>query len=149
MAGCARRVAPRGIHACLEVAPPLVGDLDLRMRDGSAVLAKDVKEDDQIAGSPVEHSVELSPNVAPKLPELTFDLRAMREGEMRVGGVQHVEPVNLVVEDRLPSCVQAVDEVADRLCTVGCTIVDRLEVRHDRIVTVVADTPLELSTTGG
>jgi hypothetical protein len=142
----AGRAAPRGFHASLEVAPPIVGDLDLRRRDGSAVLPEDVKEDDQIAGSPVKHSVELPPDMAPKFSELPFDLRAVRERKVRIGGIQHVEPINLMVKNRLPSGVQAINEVADWLRTVGCAVVDRLKVRHGRIVAVVADALFASST---
>jgi hypothetical protein len=63
--------------------------------------------------------------MAPKFSELPFDLRAVRERKVRIGGIQHVEPINLTVKNRLPSGGQAINEVADWLRTVGCAVVDR------------------------
>jgi hypothetical protein len=45
---------------------------------------------------------------------------------------EHVEAVDLVVEGHLTLDRQPVDEIVDRLGTVGRPVVDGLEVRHGR-----------------
>jgi hypothetical protein len=58
---------------------------------------------------------------------------------VRVGRGEHVEAVDLVVEDHLTLDRQPVDEVVDRLGAVGRAMVDGLEVRHVRRIAAGTD----------
>jgi hypothetical protein len=65
-----RRSPLQGIHPGLEVDPPLLGGLDVRLGDVSGVLAERVQQDDQVPRAPVEDPIQLAPEVAPQLPQL-------------------------------------------------------------------------------
>jgi hypothetical protein len=69
--------------------------------------------------------VELPPDVATKPPEFAKNLRAMREREVREVRPEHVQSVDLVVEQRLAFHRQQIDEVADGFGAVACPVVPR------------------------
>ena len=71
----AGRYWPLHIHALLEVLPTLFADLNLALREPRDVLPEHVEEHDQVPRAPVKDPVELAPIMAPKLAQLTFDLR--------------------------------------------------------------------------
>jgi hypothetical protein len=50
-----------------------------------------MEQDDEVSGSAVEDSVELASVMAPEFAELAFDLRAVREGEIRMLVTQFVQ----------------------------------------------------------
>ena len=72
------------VHAVLEVCPALLGDLDVTLRELASVLAKHVQEDDQIPRAPIQDPVELTSVVAAQFTKLAFDLRGVRERQVRV-----------------------------------------------------------------
>jgi hypothetical protein len=45
-------------------------------------LAERVEQNDQVAGAPVQHPEEFASEVVSELPELTADLRGVREGQV-------------------------------------------------------------------
>jgi hypothetical protein len=121
-----------GVHSLLEIRPSLSSLLDIPSQDCSGVLLEGVEQHNQVARASIKDAVELPAIVASKLSQLALDLRAMREGEMRMGGGKHVESIDLVVEGDLPFDRQGIDEVVDRLASVRRPIVDRLHLPKGR-----------------
>jgi hypothetical protein len=76
--GRTRRDAPFGVHACLEVSPALLRDLDIARRKPPRVLPEHVKQDDEVRRPPVQDSIELASVVAAKLAQLAFNLQGVR-----------------------------------------------------------------------
>ena len=113
MAGGARRPSLQGIRPGLEVGPSILSDPNLGVWDRTCVLPKHVQQDDQVLGSAVQHAVELSPVVAAEFSELAPHLGAVWEREVGAGRGEHVQAVDLVVEDDLSLGIEAVDAVAD------------------------------------
>jgi hypothetical protein len=130
MPGCARRTAALRIHPRFEVAPSVGGDLYFAPGNLARVLPEDVQEHDEVPGPAVEDPVELRSVMASELAKLTFDLRAMRKGQVRPSRCEQVQPVDLIVEDYLLLGAQSLDESVDRLGTILRPIVNRLQVRH-------------------
>ena len=127
------------------IGPSLVGDLDLGLGDGSGVFPEDVQQDEQVAGSTVEDPVELPTVVASQFSQLAPNLRAVRKGEMGAGGREHVQAVDLVVQCDLAPGIETIDEVADRLGSVRCAVVDGLKAGHRPIVSGTDDTSAEFT----
>jgi hypothetical protein len=94
------------------------------------VFAEDVEEDDRVPRAPVQDPVELTPVVAAKLAQLSFDLRRVRERQVRIRRREHVESVDLEVDRGLPIRIESLDEIVDWLGAVGCSVEDRLKSRH-------------------
>ena len=82
----ARRSALLGLHSRPEVFPPLLGNLDLTLRDLGCVLAEHTQEDDEVPRAPVQDPVELRAVVATEFPQLAPNLRTVRERQVRIGG---------------------------------------------------------------
>jgi hypothetical protein len=68
--------------------------------------------------------------VAAQLPQLSFDLRGVWEGQVRDLVAEKVEPSDLVLERRLGLLGEGVDEVPHRLEALRVPVVDGLEVAH-------------------
>jgi hypothetical protein len=90
-----------GVHALLEIGPPLPGDLDLSLRQLGGVVAEHVKQDEEVRRAPVENPVKLAPVVTAKLAQLPFDLRGVRERQVRVRRREQVETIDLLTRGRL------------------------------------------------
>lgn len=99
-----------------------------------------MQEDDQVPRPAVEDPVELSPEMTPQLTQLSFDLGAVREREMRMACREHVQTVDLVVQRHLPLHREPVDEVVDGLGSIGRPVVDRTEAGHGRRLWAGTDT---------
>ena len=109
MPGCSGRLALQGIHPGLEIGPSQVGDLDLGLGDDSGDFPEDVQQDEQVAGSTLQDPVELPTVVASQFSQLAPNLRAVREGEMRAGGREHVQAIDLVVQCDLTPGIETID----------------------------------------
>ena len=68
--------------------------------------------------------------VAAQLAQLSFDLRAVWEGQVGDFVSEQVEPSDLVLDRRLGLFGEGVDEVAHRLEALRIPVVDSLEVVH-------------------
>jgi hypothetical protein len=131
MAGGSRRNASGRVNPCLEFGPSILGDFDLGTRNRAGVLAEDVEEDHQAPGAAVEDPVVLPTVMAPQLAELSLNLRAVRKRKVRLGGREHVQPIDLIVECHLALRVQPIDEVVYRLGAVSGAVVDGLKLGHN------------------
>ena len=92
--------------------------------------ANEVEQDDQASRPPVEHPVVGAAEVAAQLPQLTPNLRRVREWQMRVVEREQVQAVDLRVNDRLVALRQKVDRVIDGLRPVSGSVVDGVERSH-------------------
>jgi hypothetical protein len=98
-----------------------------------------VQQDDQVLRASVQHPVQFAPEVAPELSQFPAYLRAVREREVRAGGRQHVQAVDLIVQRHLALGIQSDDEAVDWLRPVRRTVVDGLKVRHRAMVSAPTD----------
>ena len=81
-------------------------------------------------GPLVEDPVQSVAVVAAQLAQLSGHLRRVRERQWRIGWLEHVEPVNLVVDDRRVPRGEAVDELVDGLLAVAIAVLDGLHALH-------------------
>jgi hypothetical protein len=109
------------VHSAREIVPAGLRDPDVGRRNGRGVLRKEVEEHEQILGASVEDSVEVSTEVASKLPKLALDLARIGKAKVRA---EQPESLDLVVDDDLHLWWQPVDRVIDRLRSVGRAVVD-------------------------
>ncbi len=130
MSRSARRSPSRRVHSSLKVVPARVRDHDVRLRNRGRVLAQHVKQDDQVAGAPIENSIELRAVVAAQLTQLAAYLARVREWRRRCRGWLIVQSIDLQVDRRLLALVEPRDEVVDWLRPIRCAIVDGLRARH-------------------
>ncbi len=86
MSRSAWRSPSRRVHSSLEVLPARLRDHDVRLRNCGRALAQHVKQDDQVAGAPVENSIELRAVVAAQLTQLAAHLARVREWRRRCRG---------------------------------------------------------------
>jgi hypothetical protein len=68
--------------------------------------------------------------VAAQLPQLSFDLRTVGEGQVRDLVGEQVEPSDLILDRRLDVFGEGVDEFPHRLEAGRVPVVDSLEVVH-------------------
>src|SRR5580692_3184853 len=124
----------RRVHSPLEVLPARLRDGDVRLRDRGRVLAQHVKQDDQVAGAPVENPIELRAVVAAQLTQLAAYLARVREWRRRRREWLIVQSIDLEVDRRLLALIEPGDEVADRLGPIRCAIVDGLRAGHAAVL---------------
>ncbi len=128
MTGSPRRSSDERVHPCLEVGPPLSGNLLFGLRNLPSVLPKNVEKDEQPFGSPVENSIERAAVMAPQLPKLALDLGTVREWQRGICVTEGVEAVDVVVDDHLHSRGKPIDELVDGLPPISGPIVDRMHI---------------------
>lgn len=128
MARCARRLPQGGIHPSLEVLPTILGDLYLSSRQLAGRLEKSMKENDQAPRSLIQDPVVLRAHMAAQLPQLTLDLGAEREWQVRRRVGEEIETTDLIQQGRAPLGMELHDEIEDRLTAVCSTVVDSLEI---------------------
>jgi hypothetical protein len=110
-----RRLSFLRIHAGFVITPPPLRNLYFYLGHPAGVFSEAVEQDDEISRTPIQDPVKLSPVVTPKFPKLAFDLRAVREGEVRVRRIEQVKAGDLVVERNLALHVQTLDKVVNGL----------------------------------
>lgn len=89
-----RRLVWVGVHPRTEIAPPDLGDRDVFVGNGAAVLLKDVEQHEQIDRAPVQDSIEVATTVATQFAQLATHLRAMGKGQRWVAGGQSIQQIN-------------------------------------------------------
>jgi hypothetical protein len=97
----------RGVHPSLEVRPPLLGQIDVSRGDLRRAFREDVEQDHQSPRASVEDSVEVPSVVAARLAQLSFDLRAVWEGQVRDFVGEQVEPSDLILDRRRDGSVHS------------------------------------------
>ena len=127
------------VHPSLEILPSALCRLDVGPWNSPGVLAEHMKENNEVPRPSVENAMELSPVMAPELTELALDLRAVRERQGRIRGTQHVETVDLVVQDNLTLHRESIDEVVDWFGPVRRPIENRLQSWHETTMPSIAD----------
>lgn len=91
------------------------GSGDVRLGNPTCLLAEAVQKHQKPVRTPVENTVERSPEMTSQLPELSFDLGAMRERQVRHAIAERVEASNLILQRGLFRTAQPSDELPHRL----------------------------------
>lgn len=96
MPGGTRGHAGLRIHPRSKIGPTLLGNDDLAQRDLGGPLGEHVQEDQQSLRAPIQDPVQGAAVVAPQLTQLTLNLGAVRERQMRDPIVEQVETIDLL-----------------------------------------------------